>query len=780
MNQNSRAFKILSKVKPTITPHPQMIPQTNVSTAIQNLQQECLLAAEVLKENIDPNLEKEDLLTEIIEFNNTNDLEALIDIDGINNITIPEEEENIYQDNVREEATVGSELAACNNSIASLSSHFVQETQNKSVTTEDQIEVEANLDKEAENISGEDLFESESNSKEEEIDFVLENKSECNEETKGSAEENENLDQNNKKRKREKNRLSDSRKWEYNTNKSKREQGSSYMGRKQNKFVIPINKRIMKVRCSCTDKKSKTKSSIECYKINDEERQRIFQKFWTFSWQEKKMYVLGRTIASDTKRARNRKFDDKSRRTVSYAFYMDKKKERIRVCKTMFCNTLGISMRTVTDWLHKGLTSPETEKPTDNVETKTQNLHKKPLRNNDKKMSVTEFLNSLPKLESHYCRKSSTRLYLEPRWKSKAELYALYKDSWCKEKQIEAASLTIFKYLFEEMSLSLFSPKKDECDICVGYRTKNIGEEIYQEHVLKKDEARDEKQKDKESLDNIVFTMDLQSILLCPQSNVSALYYKTKLIIHNFTIFNLHSKDGYCFVWHEGEGELKSHCFASIICNFLATKVLPNIDPENKPNIIFYSDGCGAQNRNTILANALLNLAIENNICIIQKYLEKGHTQMECDSMHSTIERKISGRVINVPADYVYYLKTARQQPRPYEVQYLYHDYFKKFSEINFVSSIRPGKKVGDPTVQNIRALKYNPNGSIEYKLRHSDNFQLLPVRLNKQTPIPVQKLPRLYRGKLKIKREKFDHLQSLKNTLEQDYHNFYDTLEHE
>nr|CAH7765192.1 unnamed protein product [Callosobruchus chinensis] len=230
--------------------------------------------------------------------------------------------------------------------------------------------------------------------------------------------------------------------------------------------------------------------------------------------------------------------------------------------------------------------------------------------------------------------------------------------------------------------------------------------------------------------------MDLQSVLLCPQPNVSALYYKTKLILHNFTLFDLHTKNGYCFLWHEGEGELKSHCFASIICSFLATKVLPNMNPNDKLNIILYSDGCGAQNRNSTLSNALLNFSVENNVCIIQKYLEKGLTQMECDSMHSTIERKISGRVINVPADYVNLLKTARINPRPYEVQYLDHT--------------------------------------------HSDEFQTLPVRFKKCSAIPMESLPNLYHGKLKIKREKFEHLQALKSTMETDYNSFYDSLEHD
>lgn len=120
-------------------------------------------------------------------------------------------------------------------------------------------------------------------------------------------------------------------------------------------------------------------------------------------------------------------------------------------------------------------------------------------------------------------------------------------------------------------------------------------------------------------------------------------------------------------------------------------------------------------------------------------------------------------------------LKTARINPRPNEVQYLNHTYFNFFSEKRFINSIRPGSKAGDSTVQNIGALKYNPDASI--KFRDSDEFQTLLVRFEKSSVVPSKNLPRLNHGELKIKREKF---QSLKNTMEPYYHSFYDNLEHD
>jgi len=192
----------------------------------------------------------------------------------------------------------------------------------------------------------------------------------------------------------------------------------------------------------------------------------------------------------------------------------------------------------------------------------------------------------------------------------------------------------------EIKNISLFQPKKDQCATCCSYKMGHITEDIYKMHIDKKNEARAEKEKDKENED-YVFTLDLQAVLLAPRSNVSSLYYKTKLCVHNLTMFNLKTHDGYCYIWNECEGGLNAEEFASIVATFLTTKVIPAIDTSGSPKkkIIIYSDGCTYQNRNITISNALLNVALQNNIIIEQKFLEVGHTQMECDSMHAMMEK---------------------------------------------------------------------------------------------------------------------------------------------
>ncbi|KAF2892364.1 hypothetical protein ILUMI_13813 [Ignelater luminosus] len=49
----------------------------------------------------------------------------------------------------------------------------------------------------------------------------------------------------------------------------------------------------------------------------------------------------------------------------------------------------------------------------------------------------------------------------------------------------------------------------------------------------------------------------------------------------------------------------------------------------------------------------------------------------------------------------------------------------------------RPGRKLGDPTVVDLKQLKYSQDGKIQYKLRHTDadwqEFNQTSVKLNSQ-----------------------------------------------
>ena len=122
------------------------------------------------------------------------------------------------------------------------------------------------------------------------------------------------------------------------------------------------------------------------------------------------------------------------------------------------------------------------------------------------------FLDSLPKMESHYCRTSSSKLYLEPLWTSHAAVYKEYVVK-CGKKGLTVMSRKTFSEVFSSMNIALYSPKKDQCDVCTMHSVENISNTEHYKHTKRKEKARLEKSKDKEEAINdpttLVYTIDL-------------------------------------------------------------------------------------------------------------------------------------------------------------------------------------------------------------------------------------------------------------------------------
>ncbi|GFN81003.1 hypothetical protein PoB_000750900 [Plakobranchus ocellatus] len=135
--------------------------------------------------------------------------------------------------------------------------------------------------------------------------------------------------------------------------------------------------------------------------------------------------------------------------------------------------------------------------------------------------------------------------------------------------------------------------------------------------------AEEEKAKGKteaqERNGTVVICIDLQGVLLAPPINASSTYFKTKLAVHNFTLYNMVTKDVVCYAWHEAEGGLTSNEFTSCIIDHLSS-----LSGANK--IVLYSDGCVYQNKNSVLASALSAFSLQRECEVQQKYLVKGHT----------------------------------------------------------------------------------------------------------------------------------------------------------
>ena len=251
-------------------------------------------------------------------------------------------------------------------------------------------------------------------------------------------------------------------------------------------------------------------------------------------------------------------------------------------------------------------------------------------------------------------------------------MYAAYYD-YAKEHNIEIISRQLFCDILEEKKISIFKPRKDQCDICCGFETGNVEITEYENHILKVREAEMAKEEAKNNCNQtrVVVTMDVQSILLCPRFLVSSAYYKRKLQVHNFTMFRLNDKHVSLYVWHEGNGGVTSNEFVSCVIDYIESL------PPDVKEVILISDGCSYQNRNKILSSSLRDLSYRRNIVIEQIILERSHTMMECYCIYSILDQVFKGSLIDDPSDYVALMRQARRK-QPFDIKLVDYQFFSQ------------------------------------------------------------------------------------------------------
>jgi len=403
---------------------------------------------------------------------------------------------------------------------------------------------------------------------------------------------------------------------------------------------------------------------------------------------------------------------------------------------------------------------------------------------------VHDHIASFPCLESHYSRASSSKKYLEANLNI-SKMHQLYVNQ-CKENEIEPALASYYRHIFDtEFNLGFHKPKKDYCTFCHKYDNSSEAEKTllqaeYDAHQIRKNQARSAKEAYKveaqQDVSLVVATFDLQAVLPSPKLSASSVYYKRKLSAYNLTAFSLADRACTCYMWHEGTAGRGSSDIASCMLKFLEDQ------PETTKKVVLFSDTCGGQNRNKFFCTMVL-YALHNSANITQVdhlYMESGHSQMECDSVHACIEREIRKQNINAPMDYYAAVEHARKPP--YNVLRMDTDDFKDFSGLTKQLIRNRTKDDKKATVHwlNIKHFRYlkGESGKIFFKYDTDTNnttFRTLNItqgRGRRTTAIPVS-LPPLYTGPVKISVAKYRDLIDLceSKIIHRDYHSFYRSL---
>lgn len=433
-------------------------------------------------------------------------------------------------------------------------------------------------------------------------------------------------------------RIRHSDQWLCNVRKQKSVSGKEYVSKKGK--VVPA--KTIKPPCSC---------KLKCYdKLSENERQEIFNSYWNEKNTNdiKRQFVSSCVDSQPIARSRKRNADSGKvkENTLFYSFIVNKRS--VRVCKVMFLNTLGISNKVVVNVLKKiqqgGIIQPDLRgKHSPSNKTPTEILE-----------NVKNHISSFPNYESHYSREKTAKKYLGPELNI-TKMFNLY-SSHCAENNIDpklvAKQWLYFDVFNKHFNLSFKSPETDTCDICDSFSAKLKGElspeqrddlQTEQEaHLAESKRRYDLKGSDtklsKENPAHKVLTGDLQKCLATPLITNSISFYKRKLWTLNFTLYDCYDSSVHCMMWDETKGARGGNEVASSLLKW-ADNVIPGSAIQD---ITIWTDNCYGQNKNKSIVMAFFFIlkTYPQILRINQKFLLKGHTHMEADTVHGHIERK--------------------------------------------------------------------------------------------------------------------------------------------
>ena len=444
--------------------------------------------------------------------------------------------------------------------------------------------------------------------------------------------------------------------WKKNIERNKKRKGQEYTNSKG-----VIKKKMVVTEFDELEMCGK-KCGRHCESFADQQKF-LRNEYWAIENDDEKTLYLFNLIQRQEKATSTTRTESKRQYTFQY-FLEDEDKVLKQVCLDMFCKTFGLSDKRVRVVREKKYAN----KPFTTA-YKHQNSTRPP--NNTLPQCVTDtiekHISAFPTVPSHYCRKDSNRHYFE-KGLTKKKMCELYNA----QEGVRSVSQTKYNEVLSKFNVSFFKPKKDDCSRCTRYRNSpktKESEEEYQAHIMRKEMAREEKERDKKRAEKdrtfAAIIGDLEQVSPCPKATAQEFFYVSKVSCYNYSIYNLGTKDGTCYRWDESKSNRGANEIASALRHHL-TKILTNDITE----VVIWADTCGGQNRNKFLLALLIALVEDtnNNIRnIILKYFEPGHSQSEVDSIHTTLESAVKGVSVFLPTDYITITKLARRA-QPYKV----------------------------------------------------------------------------------------------------------------
>lgn len=511
------------------------------------------------------------------------------------------------------------------------------------------------------------------------------------------------------------------------------------------------------------------------------------------NWEQKTQFLRGNIKRQAVKTKKSKCFPLialKNREFNQMYSLVDAKGIHQNVCRDFFMKCLQVTSGRI----HLALKSISTN-PT-GAEKRGKGTNPRKTSEADKQV-VRDFIESIPKYESHYGRADSQRKYLHHNL-TKAKLYRKYKNER-EFKNLSFVSRFIFREIFnQDFNLSFKRRHTDTCRTCdeivtslkSNLLTDTAKAKLRQRMLTHKDLvyktnarfALDVKEAIESNEEVVVLTFDLQKTLETPSLTASDAFYKRQLWTYNLCIYDEVKKKGYMYMWSENiasrGGQEIGSCFVKHLENHL---------PTNTKKVIGYSDSCGGQNRNIKLSlmlkkflhDLLPDSALET---IEQKYFVPGHSYNSCDRCFGIIERKRKTTVdLYTPDDWVQLIKEAKTRDPKFHVTVMQENDFISSAQLEPLIINRKKNVDGDKINWfHIRNLTY-----------HKDEPYFVDVVSNEGTKqkidlqkkgsdiksLTIAETPTLYPGGRAISIQKYNDLMQLLKYVPAEKHDFFNNL---
>jgi hypothetical protein len=372
-----------------------------------------------------------------------------------------------------------------------------------------------------------------------------------------------------------------------------------------------------------------------------------------------------------------------------------------------------------------------------------------------------------------------------------ANVYRHYRIH-CRERKYAPVSDFIFRrILSKEYNIGIHSPKKDKCSICVHFAslTSPTPEEIAQKnkHDAEKNAINavyaDCQKRSRERKSFYTTSFDLEKTLTTPFGKSVLFYYARKYAVYNLTFYESVTRQVYCYVWGESEGNRGSVEICSIM-----EKYLCEIDEKGTiTKLALFCNNCAGQQKNIAMLAVIMKFIerAQNVKKVSLNFLLVGHTLMTVDSVHGAIERATRKKTVYAPSEWLTIIQNARYDPFPYTVVKLNHLDFRDWKtlgdklNVKFCSSKEPFK------ISEVRRAIFTKDLSknhsfkvIENATNPEEKLALIKPKRKYKFEIPATK----YCNPVPISSKKFRDLVDLctnKGAIPQHYHPEYLNLPH-